>query len=142
MLFTFFSLPRRKLHFFREVRVVVLDCCLVSHSRQSESELLYDWQFTANQFVFARSPLRPKTKFFQLNTCVYSPYVTSSLTRGWVCLLQLLIVLASAVIFLSESSGTHCHILLSQIRHSPNLEGQVPVFTSPRNRVARLYSRH
>jgi hypothetical protein len=31
------------------------------------------------------------------------------------------------------------HILLSQIRDSPNLEGQVPVFISPRNRVAQLY---
>jgi hypothetical protein len=35
--------------------------------------------------------------------------------------------------------GTHDHILLSQIRDSPNLEGQVPVFISPRNRVAQLY---
>jgi hypothetical protein len=48
--------------------------------------------------------------------------------------------LASAVILRSESRGTHDHILLSQIRDSPNLEGQVPVFISPRNRVAQLYS--
>jgi hypothetical protein len=27
-----------------------------------------------------------------------------------------------------ESRGSHDHILLSQIRDSPNLEGQVPVF--------------
>jgi hypothetical protein len=47
--------------------------------------------------------------------------------------------LASAVILRSESLGTNDHILLSQIRDSPNLEGQVPVFISPRNRVARLY---
>jgi hypothetical protein len=39
----------------------------------------------------------------------------------------------------SESRGTHDHILLSQIRGSPDLEGQVSVFISPRNRVARLY---
>jgi hypothetical protein len=38
-----------------------------------------------------------------------------------------------------ESRGTHDHILLSQIRDSPNLEGQVTVFISLRNRVARLY---
>jgi hypothetical protein len=31
------------------------------------------------------------------------------------------------------------HTLLSQIRDFPNLEGQVPVFISPRNRVAQLY---
>jgi hypothetical protein len=52
---------------------------------------------------------------------------------------KLLLVLASAVIFTSESRGTRDHILLSQIRDSPNLEGQVPVFISPRNRVAQLY---
>jgi hypothetical protein len=48
----------------------------------------------------------------------------------------LLLVLASAVILRSESHGTHDHILLSQIRESPNLEAQVLVFISPRNRVA------
>jgi hypothetical protein len=59
--------------------------------------------------------------------------------RGLVYRLQLLLVLASAVILMSESRGIHDHILLSQIRGSPNLEGQVRVFISPRNRVARLY---
>jgi hypothetical protein len=50
---------------------------------ESESELLYDWRFTANQFVLATSPLRLTTSnfIFQLNTCGYSSYVTSSLTR-------------------------------------------------------------
>jgi hypothetical protein len=38
---------------------------------------------------------------------------------------------ASAVIPGSESSGTHDHVLLFQIRGSTNLEGQVPVFMSP-----------
>jgi hypothetical protein len=46
---------------------------------------------------------------------------------------------ASAVILGSESRWTHDIILLSQIRDSPNLEGQVPVFIYPRNRVVRLY---
>jgi hypothetical protein len=68
-------------------------------------------------------------QFFQMNTCCHSPYVTSSLTRGCVCRLQLLLALLRAVILR----------LLSQIRDSPNLEGQVPVFTSPRNRVDRLH---
>jgi hypothetical protein len=61
-----------------------------------------------------------------------------SLMRGWVCHLQLLLALTSAVILGSESCGTHDHILLSQIWDSPNLEGEVPVFISPRNRVAQL----
>jgi hypothetical protein len=72
---------------------------------------------------------------FQLNTCGYSPYVTSPLTRGWVCSLQLLLGLASAVILRSDYRETRDHILLSQIRESPNLEGQVLVFISPRNRI-------
>jgi hypothetical protein len=73
----------------------------------SESELLYDWRFTANQFVLATSPLRLTTSncIFRLNTYGYSPYVTSSLTRGWICRLQLLLVFASAVILRSESRG-------------------------------------
>jgi hypothetical protein len=37
-----------------------------------------------------------------------------------------------------ESRGTHDHILLSQIRDSPNAKGQVPLFISPRNRVALI----
>jgi hypothetical protein len=55
-------------------------------------------------------------KFFQLNICGHSPYVTSPLTRGWACRLQLLLALASAIILRSESHETHDHILLSQIR--------------------------
>jgi hypothetical protein len=56
---------------------------------ESESELLYDWRFTANHFVLAPSPLRITTRdffFLRLNPCGHSPYVTS-LMRGWVCLL-------------------------------------------------------
>jgi hypothetical protein len=48
-------------------------------------------------------------------------------------------VFASAVILRSESRGDHDLLLLSQIWDSPILEDQVPVFISPRNRVARLY---
>jgi hypothetical protein len=80
--------------------------------------------------------------FFQLNPCNHSPYVTSSLTRGWVYRLQFLLAFASTVILRSEPRGTHDRVLLSQIRDFPNLEGQVPVFISPRNRVAQLYPRN
>jgi hypothetical protein len=73
-------------------------------------------------FVLATSPLRLTTSYiFQLNTCGYSLYVTSSLIRGWVCRLQLLLVPASADILRSKSCGTHDHILVSQIRDSLNL---------------------
>jgi hypothetical protein len=105
---------------------------------ESESELLYDWRFTANQFALALILESHAQYFFPQNTCGYSPYVISSLTRGWVCRLQLLLALASAVILGSESRRTHDHMLQSHIRDSPNLEGQVPVFISPRNKVSQL----
>jgi hypothetical protein len=112
-----------------------------SNGTMSDSELRYEWRFTANQFVLVKTPWDSwhSNFIFQLNTCGYSPYVTSSLTKGWVCCLQSLLVLTSTVILRSESHRTHDHILLSQIRDSPNLERQVPVFISPRNRVAWLY---
>jgi hypothetical protein len=47
----------------------------------------------------------------------------------------MLLAVTSAVILWSESRWTHHPILLSEIRDSTNLEGQVPVFTFPRNRV-------
>jgi hypothetical protein len=74
---------------------------------------LYDWRLTANQFILTRSSLRLTTNnvIFKLNTCGCSFYVTSSLRRGWVCRLQLL-VLATAVILRSEARGSHYHILI------------------------------
>jgi hypothetical protein len=91
---------------------------------ESESELLYDWRFTASHFILAKISLRITTSNFilQLNTCGYSPNVTTFLTRGWVCPLQLLLDLASAAILRSESLETHDHLLLSHIRDSHNLE--------------------
>jgi hypothetical protein len=61
-----------------------------------------------NSFVLATSPLRRTTSnfIFQPNTCLHSPYVTSSLTRGWVCRLHLLLALAIAAILRSQSRGT------------------------------------
>jgi hypothetical protein len=57
-------------------------------------------------------------------TCVIYDYWRSSPAHSW-CV---------------ESRGTHDHILFSQIRDSTNLEGQVPVFLSPRKTVAQLCS--
>jgi hypothetical protein len=64
-------------------------------------------------------------------------YGAPSLTGGRVCRLQLLPVLASAVILGSQSRETHYQILLSQVRNSPNVEGHFPVVISPRKRVAQ-----
>jgi uncharacterized membrane-anchored protein len=96
-----------------------------------------------SQSYFTTGPLKITTSdfIFQLNTFGYphSPYATSSFTRGWVCHLQLLLALVSAVILRADSRGTHDPVLLSQILDSPNLEGQVPIFISSRKRVAQLY---
>jgi hypothetical protein len=61
---------------------------------KSKSKLLYYWRISANQFVLGSRSLRTAiTDFFsQLNPCGYSPYVTSSLTRKWVCLLWICLV--------------------------------------------------
>jgi hypothetical protein len=53
---------------------------------------------------------------WQLRVCWFG---APCLTRGRVCRLQLLMALASAVIFGSESHRTRGHILLSQIRDFP-----------------------
>jgi hypothetical protein len=69
----------------------------IQSESESEPELLYDWRYTANNFVLAPSPLRltARISFSQLNTYSNSPYITSSLTRGqffadrivnWMCL--------------------------------------------------------
>jgi hypothetical protein len=84
------------------------------------------------------APWDSRPVFFWLNACGYSTYVTSSLTRGWVCSLQLLLALASAVILRSDSRGTRDHILLSQIRDSPKPGGPGPPIYIPRNRMARF----
>jgi hypothetical protein len=53
---------------------------------------------------------------WQLRSCFCG---APSLTRGWVCLLYMLLALASAVFIGSESLGTRDHILLSQIWDFP-----------------------
>jgi hypothetical protein len=65
--------------------------------------------------------------------------------RGWVCRLQLLLTLASAIIPASEDRGTRDHILLSQIPDFPNLEGQVAsryeasAQTNRKHRLSQFY---
>jgi hypothetical protein len=65
-----------------------------------------------------------------------------SLTRSLVCSFQFLLGIASADFLRSECYGTHEHILLPPFLDSSNLEGQVPVFISLRNRVPELYPGH
>jgi hypothetical protein len=80
-------------------------------------------------------------KFVQLNILFHSPYVTTSLTRGWVCSL-LLLALISSVILRSDSCGKRDHISLPKILGSPYHEGQVPVFLSPRSGLPSYTPKH
>jgi hypothetical protein len=62
--------------------------------------------------------LRPDFYYSQIIAGLFM-WGALSLTRGRVCRLQLLLVLASAIIFVSKFRGTRDHILLSQIRDFP-----------------------
>jgi hypothetical protein len=90
-----------------------------------------------NNLSWSQAPWESRPVFYQLTNCCHCPYMKASLTRGWVCRLKLLLVLVSAINLRPESRWTHDHILLSQTWDSP--KGQVSIFTSPRNRVPRLY---
>jgi hypothetical protein len=84
--------------------------------------------------------LGPKTNFFLLSySCRFIDGRVPSLMRRWVCHLQLVLALASIVVLESKSHGTHDHILLSHIRDTPSVEGQVPLSISSRNRMAQLH---
>jgi hypothetical protein len=90
--------------------------------------------------VFVSSPIwGPRPDFYYCQTVAGLLMWGALSDERRVCRLQLFLAFASAVTLGSESRGTHDHILLSQILDSPNLEGQVHVFISPRNRVAQLY---
>jgi hypothetical protein len=110
-------------------------------SGQSESELLYDWRFTANQFALAPSPLRLTARIFsQLNSCGHSPYITSSLTREWVCHLQLLLALARAFILNSRPYFTVSDSKLPFLSPPTTRRATVEIFdpASTREYVGRM----
>jgi hypothetical protein len=110
-----------------------------THQNQSQ----YQSYFTTDSLPpvsssWRQAPWDSRPAFFPTNTCFHSPYVTTSLMIGRFCSLQLLQTLSRVVIHRSESREIRDHILLWWIRDSPNLEGQAPVFVSPRNGVAQL----
>jgi hypothetical protein len=89
---------------------------------------------TCNQFYFLLEIF-----FRQLQVC---NIVTPSLTRGRVCNLLYNYVWTLPVQWLLRRSPAKLTtIFYCLIWDSPNLEGQVPVFISPRNRMAQLYPR-
>jgi hypothetical protein len=96
------------------------------------------------QSVLGDKPLETHDQYFfsKLNTCGHSPYATSSLTRKWVCRLQLLLVLASAVILGSKSRGTRDHILLFKFETPPTCRARSPYLYPPGTGWPRYTPRH
>jgi hypothetical protein len=80
----------------------------------SKSHIATDGQSTSKSWCRAPSGVHDHilTTLWQLRSCFCG---VLSLTRGRVCLLYMLLALASVVILGSESLGTRDHILLSQI---------------------------
>jgi hypothetical protein len=115
---------------------------LFTQQDESKSKLCYDRRSVGQSVFLSSTHLGLTTRFLLLSELRVCWYGGLSLMREWVGRLQLLQLLVSAVIFGSESRGTRDHILLFQIRDSPNLEEEVAVFISPRNRVPSYTSRH
>jgi hypothetical protein len=120
---------------FRYVIINIWNCA----GAQSQSYVMTDGHSAS--LSWCKAPSVAQDQIFvivrQLRVCWCG---VPSLTSGRVCHLQLLLALASAVILRSPSHRFHNHIIPSQMGDSPNLEGQVSIFRSPRNRVAQLHS--
>jgi hypothetical protein len=105
-----------------ELRKTIAEWRLTSEwNNESDSWVLCYDRRSVTQSVFGiKHPSGAYDQIFitvwQLLVCWFgAPF----LTRGWVCRLQLLLGLASAVIFESESHRTRGNIFLSQIRDFP-----------------------
>jgi hypothetical protein len=88
---------------------------------------------TCDQFFFLLEIF-----FRQLRVCYF---VAPSLARGLDCNLLLLLVLAAQSRSGLSPAGLKTIFYCPNFWDSPNLEGQVPVFISPRNKVAQIYPR-
>jgi hypothetical protein len=101
---------------------------------KSKTKLYYDRRSVGQSVLASGTHPGPTTTFLLTsNSFEFVDMRAPSLTRGVVCGLQLLLVLAGVVFLESESRGTHD----SNLR-LPKLECHVPVFISPRNKVAQL----
>jgi hypothetical protein len=90
------------------------------------SELVYDWPFTANQFILASVLLRITTRvifILQLNSCGHSPCVTSSLTRICLAFVKCKYRTCSMLLKVTEHSPLYniqvlCHFRLCKADHA------------------------
>jgi hypothetical protein len=124
-------------HFFR-FRCLLVNTPQPNTRLNRTTEFSYKWRLTTESRVESSLILRPTVSrpvsleikhisgaydqiFITVRQLQVSWFGALSLTRGRVWLLQLLLALASAVIFGSESRGTRDYILLSQVREFPFL---------------------
>jgi hypothetical protein len=114
-------------HRFLSFLVHVLICRYASHHSTGAANQSQNYVTTDNQSA-------------SLSWCQAPPgaqdQICVTVGQLLLCRLQLLLALARVSTLGSDSSGTHDHILLSQILDSPSLEDQVPKFISPINRMA------
>jgi hypothetical protein len=103
---------RRSAEIWNVVVWIMKPCSLAPIS--SQSHIATDGQSISNSLCRAPSGAHDQIfiALWPLQSCFYG---ASSLTRGRVCLLYVLMVLASIVFLGSESLETHHHIFLSQI---------------------------
>jgi hypothetical protein len=107
----------------------------LSYDRQSVGQSVLEWGHHQGPWPIFLSPWH---FFRQLRVCYF---VAPSLTRRRVC--NLLLLQSPAVQFRSglRSTGLKTIFYCPNFLDSSNLEGQVPVFTSPRNRTVQLHLR-
>jgi hypothetical protein len=113
---------------------LVVTACRTTHNLdglcQSQSYVTTDGQSVSLSWCQA-----PPEFQYQIFVTVRQLWVcwcrAPSLTRGRVCRLQLLLILASAVILGSESRRTHDHILLSPFREFLNRRAKSPYLYPP-----------
>jgi hypothetical protein len=94
------------------------NCQLSTPESESESHIATDGQSISKSWCRAPSGARDQIfiTLWQLRSCFYGPH---SLTRGRVCLVYMVLALASVVFIVSQSLWTYDHILLSQIWDFP-----------------------
>jgi hypothetical protein len=97
-------------------------------SKVKVKELCYDWWSVIQSVLVSSTHLGLTTRFQTVAGLLMWGTLSDERTS-----------LPFTIAAESESCATHDHILLSQIQDSSNLEGQVPIFISHRNRVGQLY---